>query len=83
MPYDTPTARFVGFGSGSSPTEAAEDAQPITLLTAEAPSASAPTEGLPGDAKVGRFYQFQSRPTTIYTIGPDGVWRAILLVSVV
>lgn len=54
----------------------------IQVLPGSAPTASAPTTGLPSDARPGRFYQFASQPGTLYCIGPDGVWRALVLVRV-
>jgi hypothetical protein len=60
-----------------------EQAQGVTILDTPPPTASKPTEGLPTDAVPGRFYTFKSRNETVYVLGSDNVWRAILLVKVV
>lgn len=78
MPYETSFARFQ---AASANVVAAEPT--IEFLSTSPPSATSPTEGLPSDPVIGRFYTFASRPATLYTIGPDNVWRAVQLVSVV
>jgi hypothetical protein len=38
---------------------------------------------LPANAVPGQLYTFTSQPATLYFIGADGVWRALLAVAVV
>lgn len=57
--------------------------QPIQIIEAAAPTASAPLEGLPTNPIIGRFYQFASRPGTLYFISGDNVWRALVAVPVI
>lgn len=38
---------------------------------------------LPSNAIPGQFYSFDSQPGTLYFLGKDNVWRALLAVPVV
>lgn len=38
---------------------------------------------LPTNAIPGQFYSFDSQPGTLYFLGKDNVWRALLAVAVV
>jgi hypothetical protein len=45
---------------------------------------TAPDPGnLPANAIPGQFYSFTSQPGTLYFLGADNVWRAVLAVAVV
>jgi hypothetical protein len=77
------TVTTTGEGTPNAPASVSEDVGVVTVLMTQAPTASAPTEGLPANAVPGHLYMFASQSSTLYMIGFDGVWRALLLVRVV
>jgi hypothetical protein len=81
IPVTQPTA---GGGTTPSTTSLQEiaEAGAIQILPGSPPSASKPSEGLPANARPGRFYPFASSPGTLFTLGPDNVWRGLLLLPV-
>jgi hypothetical protein len=56
--------------------------QEASVAVKQIPTAANPGN-LPANAIPGVFYSFTSQPGTLYFLGADNVWRALLAVAVV
>ena len=74
--------------AGSSVTQVVVKAGTVEQAVEQASVAIKPIPGapaianLPANAVPGQFYVFPSQPATLYFLGFDNVWRAVLAVSV-